>query len=92
MSVSVLLLKIYFEHGWDTRDLACSSSGFLAVRKIPLKRRPRFMDNPDSDNDADAEDPAVDSYLGKIRETLLSDRALHDKASRSTRDGSESVG
>ena len=29
--------------------------------------------------DSEAEDPAVDTYLGRIREILLCDRALHDK-------------
>ena len=36
------------------------------------------MDSPPSDSEA--EDPAVDTYLGRIREILLCDRALHDKA------------
>jgi ATP-dependent RNA helicase DDX55/SPB4 len=53
--------------------------GFLAVRKIPLKCRPRFTEG--LLNVSETEDPAVKTHLSRIREILLSDRALHDKVS-----------
>ncbi|EIM90127.1 DEAD-domain-containing protein [Stereum hirsutum FP-91666 SS1] len=59
---------------------------FLAVRKIPLKQRPYLLDDnsaaPSNDDDR-VEDEAVPAYLSKIRELLLSDRALHDAAAKS---------
>ena len=69
---------------------------FLAVRKIPLKRRPYLTDNatePDSDgarqgssgesidNSGKPIDPAVHKMLTLIRRKVLSDRSLHDQAS-----------
>ncbi|KAH9934702.1 P-loop containing nucleoside triphosphate hydrolase protein [Fomitopsis serialis] len=60
---------------------------FLAVRKIPLTDHGRFarddgvlpLLDPDSNED---EDPAVLSAQTEIRQTLLTDRSLHDKAAK----------
>ncbi|OCH95054.1 DEAD-domain-containing protein [Obba rivulosa] len=57
---------------------------FMAVRKIPLKERPRFGGN-DSEaihEDSGMEDPEVSPALTQIRKILLKDRALHDKAAK----------
>ena len=60
---------------------------FMAVRKIPLKERPRFasdgeplsQDDMDTDvNDAE-EDPEVRTVMEAMRKKALTDRALHDK-------------
>jgi ATP-dependent RNA helicase DDX55/SPB4 len=60
---------------------------FMAVRKVPLRRRPRFgpggapVDEGEGEEDEDAreEDPEVEPALQRIRALLLADRALHDK-------------
>jgi ATP-dependent RNA helicase DDX55/SPB4 len=56
----------------------------MAVRKIPLKEHLYISEHPLhslSDNEKRQEDPKVSTFLNQIREILLSDRALHDKAS-----------
>ncbi|KAI0807622.1 DEAD-domain-containing protein [Fomes fomentarius] len=59
---------------------------FMAVRKIPLKARPRFLNDgtPASGDgmDMDFEDPEVSSVTETIRKKVLMDRALHDKAAK----------
>lgn len=57
---------------------------FMAVRKIPMKEQPRFAacESPTSQDggmDVDSEDPEVLAVTAKIRERVLTDRALHDK-------------
>ncbi|KAF9791195.1 DEAD-domain-containing protein [Thelephora terrestris] len=65
---------------------------FLAVRKIPLKKRPYLMDNAAEpaevwqtsseesiDTSEQPTDPAVHKMLTLIRKRVLSDRALHDQ-------------
>lgn len=60
---------------------------FLAVRKIPLTEHGRFARDGDvlplfeSDSIED-EDPEVLSAQTEIRQTLLTDRSLHDKAAK----------
>ncbi|OJT07859.1 ATP-dependent rRNA helicase SPB4 [Trametes pubescens] len=55
---------------------------FMSVRKIPMKERRPF--NKDGSvrcgDDMDAEDPEVQTAMQTIREKLLTDRALSDKA------------
>lgn len=57
----------------------------MAVRKIPLKQRPYLLEDSAtarSNDDGDrVEDEAVAAYLSKVREKLLTDRALHDVVS-----------
>ncbi|OSD08658.1 DEAD-domain-containing protein [Trametes coccinea BRFM310] len=57
---------------------------FMSVRKIPLKERPRFAQDgsPKLDDNMDAEDPEVPTVMQKIRQKILTDRALHDKAAK----------
>ncbi|KAI0709464.1 DEAD-domain-containing protein [Earliella scabrosa] len=57
---------------------------FMAVRKIPLKERPRFSggDSSTSIDNSNTEDPEVNSVIETIREKVLTDRALHDKAAK----------
>ncbi|EPT06063.1 hypothetical protein FOMPIDRAFT_1034044 [Fomitopsis schrenkii] len=59
--------------------------GFLAVRKIPLFEHARFALDGSIEgtlgND-EGEDPEVMSAQAKIRELLLTDRALYDKAAK----------
>ena len=57
---------------------------FMAVRKIPLKERPRFSgdDSSMSIDNSNTEDPEVNSVIETIREKVLTDRALHDKVTR----------
>ena len=57
---------------------------FMAVRKIPLKERPRFSgdDSSTSLGNSNTEDPEVNSVNQTIREKVLTDRALHDKVTR----------
>jgi ATP-dependent RNA helicase DDX55/SPB4 len=59
---------------------------FLAVRKIPLKRRTRFRvdgkpveDGVEEQEVQREEDPEVQLALERMRAVLLTDRALHDK-------------
>lgn len=54
---------------------------FMAVRKIPMKERPRFSRDGTavSADDMDAEDPDVSRVLATIRQQVLTDRALYDK-------------
>ena len=60
---------------------------FMAVRKIPLKERPRFASNgePLSQDDMDTdindaeEDLEVRTVMEAMRKKALTDRALHDK-------------
>lgn len=56
---------------------------FMAVRKIPLKARPRFLNDgtPASGDNMDMgfEDPEVSCVTETIRKKVLMDRALHDK-------------
>jgi hypothetical protein len=68
----------------------------MAVRKIPLKQRPYLTDKAAESNSAEmgqassgeginnfakSLDPAAQNTLALIRKKVLSDRALHDKAS-----------
>ncbi|KIK97158.1 hypothetical protein PAXRUDRAFT_825250 [Paxillus rubicundulus Ve08.2h10] len=59
---------------------------FLAVRKIPIQRHPFIQAggvlDAEVSNEPESEDPAVESFLSQIRETVLTDRALHDKATK----------
>ena len=52
----------------------------MAVRKIPLKERPPFPGQPAELGQGHGEDPSVSIFLEKIRNVVLQDRALHDKA------------
>lgn len=54
----------------------------MAVRKIPLVRRPLLLvDGSTSDDTEKPEDPEVQVTMSKIREIVLEDRALYDKVS-----------
>ncbi|KAJ7090373.1 DEAD-domain-containing protein [Mycena belliarum] len=68
---------------------------FLAIRKIPISERPLFggsgdqaMSLPSSKEDADSAEPVrpddadVSVFLGRIRKTILMDRAIHDQAAK----------
>ncbi|KAI0372859.1 DEAD-domain-containing protein [Pilatotrama ljubarskyi] len=57
---------------------------FMSVRKIPLRQRPRFArdGSTKADDDMETEDPEVQAALQKIRQRILTDRALHDKAAK----------
>ena len=69
-------------------------SDFLAVRKIPLKRRPYLMNNGTEPGSGEVRqtsseesintsskpiDPAVKKIVTLIRAKVLSDRAIHDQ-------------
>lgn len=57
---------------------------FLAVRKIPVRRHPYIgiggVLARDETHEPSEEDAVVPEYLSKIREVVLADRALNDKA------------
>ncbi|KAJ7349024.1 DEAD-domain-containing protein [Mycena albidolilacea] len=66
---------------------------FLAIRKIPISERPYFtgsgdqpMDLPPAGEDEDEptrpDDAEVPVFLGRIRKTILTDRAIHDQAAK----------
>ncbi|KAH9945937.1 DEAD-domain-containing protein [Epithele typhae] len=57
---------------------------FMAVRKIPLKQKHRFSHDGSvvDQSDEDEDDPEVQSVVTIIRQKLLADRALHDKAAK----------
>ncbi|KAF7971110.1 hypothetical protein HWV62_7178 [Athelia sp. TMB] len=56
---------------------------FMAVRKIPLKEQPYlFKAGPSVSCSSTQEDASVSSFQDAIRKTLLTDRALHDKAAK----------
>jgi ATP-dependent RNA helicase DDX55/SPB4 len=68
------------------------SADFLAIRKIPISERPYFtgsgdqpMDLPPAGEDEDEptrpDDAEVSVFLGRIRKTILTDRAIHDQVS-----------
>ncbi len=54
---------------------------FMAVRKIPMKERPRFSRDGTavSADDMDTDDPDISRVLASIRQQVLTDRALNDK-------------
>jgi ATP-dependent RNA helicase DDX55/SPB4 len=69
-------------------------SDFLAIRKIPISERPYFTgtgDQPlslpsvgeleDEDEPVRPDDAEVSVFLGRIRKTILTDRAIHDQVS-----------
>jgi len=60
------------------------SLDFLAIRKIPLVEREPFQQDGSSAKFGgnESEDPQVASTIAEIRKTLLTDRALHDKAAK----------
>jgi len=57
---------------------------FLAVRKIPIRKHPVIQAggilSAQGSSEPEANDPAVTSFLSQMRETVLTDRALNDKA------------
>ncbi|KAG1754064.1 DEAD-domain-containing protein [Suillus paluster] len=53
---------------------------FLSVRKIPIKQHPYIREDGSTVLDTDCEDDAVNTFTSKIRRTVMTDRALHDKA------------
>ncbi|RDX56555.1 DEAD-domain-containing protein [Lentinus brumalis] len=57
---------------------------FMAVRKIPMKERPRFSRDGTavSADDMDTDDPDISRVLASIRQQVLTDRALNDKAAK----------
>lgn len=60
---------------------------FLSVRKIPLKEQPYLAAPGVSptmplEDDARPEDSEVPIFLDRMRQTLLTDRALHDLAAK----------
>ncbi|KAI0831513.1 DEAD-domain-containing protein [Trametes gibbosa] len=57
---------------------------FMAVRKIPMKERLRFAQDGSThpDDETDVDDAEVDTAMQSIRQNLLSDRALNDKAAK----------
>jgi ATP-dependent RNA helicase DDX55/SPB4 len=62
--------------------ICCSRLDFMAVRKIPLKEQPYLYEDGSSNAlglSDKAEDPTVVTFQSRIRKTLLTDRALHDK-------------
>lgn len=75
-----------FSFGYVCLGSDAWSLDFMAVRKIPMKRRPQLLEDLSFDSlDADqqeentSEDPAVFAALSQIRDLLVTDRALHDK-------------
>lgn len=56
---------------------------FLAVRKIPIRKQPVIQVGgilpAQGSCDPELDDLAVTSFLSRIRDTVLTDRALHDK-------------
>ncbi|KAF9462671.1 DEAD-domain-containing protein [Collybia nuda] len=57
---------------------------FMSVRKIPLKEQPYFSEDKfvATPEDESSEDPHVEIFTNKIRETLLTDRGIHDQAAK----------
>lgn len=65
-------------------DDDCAHKDFLAVRKIPIRKYPIIQAGsvPPPQGSSDNPEPgdqAVASFLSRIRETVLTDRALNDK-------------
>ncbi|TFK50757.1 DEAD-domain-containing protein [Heliocybe sulcata] len=58
---------------------------FMKVRKIPMKKRSYLVENGahvNDNGDERPEDPAVESVSHQVRKTVLTDRALHEKATK----------
>ncbi|KIJ70539.1 hypothetical protein HYDPIDRAFT_23639 [Hydnomerulius pinastri MD-312] len=59
---------------------------FLAVRKIPIRRHPFIQAGgvlaKEVSSEPENEDPTVALFLSQIRATILTDRALNDKAAK----------
>ncbi|OJA19027.1 hypothetical protein AZE42_00371 [Rhizopogon vesiculosus] len=55
---------------------------FLSVRKIPIRQHPYILADGSATRDSDcpSEDDVVDRFLSQIRQTVMTDRALYDKA------------
>lgn len=75
----------------STMDVCCILTAwllhadFLAVRKIPLIEHARFTSNGSIKGEpggGEDDDPEVTPAQAKIRELLLTDRGLHDKAAK----------
>jgi hypothetical protein len=78
---------------WNLR-LIFLPSDFLAIRKIPISERPYFTGTGDQplslplagelegeDEPVRPDDAEVSAFLGRIRKTILTDRAIHDQVS-----------
>ncbi|KAJ6606373.1 DEAD-domain-containing protein [Mycena vulgaris] len=61
---------------------------FLAIRKIPISERPCFAGPGDQvavegeEEPLREDDAEVSVFLGRIRKTILTDRAIHDQAAK----------
>ncbi|KIK48884.1 hypothetical protein CY34DRAFT_797675 [Suillus luteus UH-Slu-Lm8-n1] len=56
---------------------------FLSVRKIPIRQHPYILADGSKAPDSDClstEDGVVNTFMSQIRQTVMTDRALHDKA------------
>lgn len=56
---------------------------FLSVRKIPIRQHPHILADGSKAPDTDCpstEDDIVSTFMSQIRQTVMTDRALHDKA------------
>ncbi|KAG2088496.1 DEAD-domain-containing protein [Suillus discolor] len=56
---------------------------FLSVRKIPIRQHPYILADGSKAPDTDCpstEDGVVSTFMSQIRQTVMTDRALHDKA------------
>ena len=59
----------------------------MALRKIPLKLQPYLKDESSLAASDDQEDPAVETFQNRIRESMLRDRAMHDQVSQKNAPG-----
>ncbi|KAF8655290.1 hypothetical protein AX16_003189 [Volvariella volvacea WC 439] len=60
---------------------------FMSIRKIPIKEHPPFIEDnavikPGSPYEEVGSDPAVETFLSRLRSFILSDRKFHDQATR----------
>jgi hypothetical protein len=63
-------------------ELIVTSIDFLSVRKIPIRQHSYILEDGSATRDTDGpstEDHVVNTFLSQIRQTIMTDRALHDK-------------
>jgi hypothetical protein len=75
-------LVCFHTHTYGDFDLTAASIDFLSVRKIPIRQHPYILADGSKALETDypsTEDDVVNTFMFQIRQTVMTDRALHDK-------------
>jgi len=69
-------------------ELMTTSIDFLSVRKIPIREHPYILTDGTATrnvHDSSIEDDIVNTFVSRIRQTVTTDRGLHDKVATSSK-------